>query len=86
MPDFLRLRRFSFFFAVALLGMLLLAAPGAHAQGKRKVMQFTGIVATGDSLLGVPGRHRVRAQGRAGARPPTSTATSRWPCWPATAS
>ena len=43
------------FFAVALLGGLLLASPGAHAQGKRKVIQFTGIVATGDSLLGVPG-------------------------------
>ena len=55
MPDFLRLRRFSWFFAVALLGSLLLAAPSAHAQGKRKVIQFTGIVASGDSLLGVPG-------------------------------
>ena len=38
-----------------LLGLLLLAAPGAHAQGKRRVVQFTGIVASGDSLLGVPG-------------------------------
>ena len=38
-----------------MLGGLLLAAPAAHAQGKRKVIQFTGIVATGDSLLGVPG-------------------------------
>ena len=55
MPDFLRLRCFSLFFAVAMLGGLLLAAPAAHAQGKRKVIQFTGIVATGDSLLGVPG-------------------------------
>jgi len=55
MPDFLRLRYFSIFFAVAMLGGLLLAAPAAHAQGKRKVIQFTGIVATGDSLLGVPG-------------------------------
>ncbi|MDB5235074.1 MAG: hypothetical protein JWR44_2067 [Hymenobacter sp.] len=55
MPDFLRLRHFSLFFAVALLGALLLAAPAAHAQGKRKVIQFTGIVASGDSLLGVPG-------------------------------
>ncbi|MBF9237069.1 carboxypeptidase-like regulatory domain-containing protein [Hymenobacter sp. BT683] len=55
MPDFLRLRRFSLFFAVALLGVLLLAAPAAQAQGKRKVIQFTGIVASGDSLLGVPG-------------------------------
>ena len=55
MPNFLRLRRFSLFFAGALLGLMLLAAPGAHAQGKRRVIQFTGIVATGDSLLGVPG-------------------------------
>ena len=55
MPDSLRLRRFFLFFAVALLGGLLLAAPAAHAQGKRRVIQFTGIVASGDSLLGVPG-------------------------------
>lgn len=33
----------------------LLAAPRAWAQGKRQVVQFTGIVASGDSLLGVPG-------------------------------
>ena len=55
MPDFLRLHRLLFVFAVALLGGLLLTAPAAHAQGKRKVIQFTGIVASGDSLLGVPG-------------------------------
>ena len=55
MPDSLRLRRFFLFFAVALLGGLLLATPAAHAQGKRRVIQFTGIVASGDSLLGVPG-------------------------------
>ena len=55
MPDFLRLRYSSLFFAVALLGVLLLAAPAARAQGKRRIIQFTGIVATGDSLLGVPG-------------------------------
>ena len=55
MPDFLHLRRFSLLFAVAVLGALLLAAPAARAQGKRKVIQFTGIVASGDSLLGVPG-------------------------------
>ena len=55
MPDFLRLRRFSLFCVVALLGALLLAAPAARAQGKRKIIQFTGIVASGDSLLGVPG-------------------------------
>jgi hypothetical protein len=33
----------------------LLAAPRAWAQGKRQVVQFTGIVASGDSLLGVQG-------------------------------
>ncbi|OGX87791.1 carboxypeptidase-like regulatory domain-containing protein [Hymenobacter glacialis] len=55
MPDFLRFRRFSLFFAVALLGVLLLTAPSAQAQGNRRVIQFTGIVASGDSLLGVPG-------------------------------
>ena len=55
MPDFLRLRRFSLFCVVALLGTLLLATPAARAQGKRKIIQFTGIVASGDSLLGVPG-------------------------------
>ena len=55
MPDFLRPRYSSLLFAVALLGVLLLATPAARAQGKRKIIQFTGIVATGDSLLGVPG-------------------------------
>jgi len=55
MADFLRLRGFSLFFAGALLGVLLLAAPEAQAQGKRRVIQLTGIVASGDSLLGVPG-------------------------------
>lgn len=56
MPDLLRFRRFSLFLAVALFGgLLLLAAPSAQAQGNRKVIQFTGIVASGDSLLGVAG-------------------------------
>jgi hypothetical protein len=55
MPDFLRLRCFSLLFVLALLGGLLFASPAAHAQGNRKVIQFTGIVATGDSLLGVAG-------------------------------
>lgn len=32
-----------------------LAAPRTWAQGSRRVVQFTGIVASGDSLLGVPG-------------------------------
>ena len=55
MPDFLRLRRFTFFLALLMLGGLLLSAPSARAQGKRRIIQFTGIVASGDSLLGVPG-------------------------------
>ncbi|WP_460620445.1 carboxypeptidase-like regulatory domain-containing protein [Hymenobacter tenuis] len=46
-------------FLPALLGFLLVAlllAPGqVRAQGQRKVVQFTGIVASGDSLLGVQG-------------------------------
>ncbi|TVT38457.1 carboxypeptidase-like regulatory domain-containing protein [Hymenobacter setariae] len=33
----------------------LLAAPRAWAQGKRQIVQFTGIIASGDSLLGVAG-------------------------------
>ena len=39
--------------ALVLVG--LLAAPRTWAQGQRRVVQFTGIVASGDSLLGVPG-------------------------------
>ncbi|MFD1469720.1 carboxypeptidase-like regulatory domain-containing protein [Hymenobacter caeli] len=51
-----RPRGFSFALAAVLVGvLLLLAAPGAQAQGKRRVIQFTGIVASGDSLLGIPG-------------------------------
>nr|WP_246399074.1 carboxypeptidase-like regulatory domain-containing protein [Hymenobacter luteus] len=46
-------------FLPALLGLVLVAlllVPGrARAQGQRPVVQFTGIVASGDSLLGVPG-------------------------------
>lgn len=34
---------------------LLLAAPEARGQGKPQVIQFTGLVTTGDSLYGVPG-------------------------------
>ena len=53
---FNRPRGFSFALAAVLVGfLLLLAAPGAQAQGKRRVIQFTGIVASGDSLLGIPG-------------------------------
>ena len=33
----------------------LLAPTAAQAQGQRQVVQFSGIIATGDSLLGVPG-------------------------------
>ncbi|MCC2547581.1 carboxypeptidase-like regulatory domain-containing protein [Hymenobacter sp. BT175] len=40
--------------ALVLAGVLL-APSGARAQGQRRVVQFTGIIATGDSLLGVPG-------------------------------
>ena len=55
MPDLFFLRRLSLLITLLVLGGLLLAAPAAHAQGKRRVVQFTGIVASGDSLLGVPG-------------------------------
>ncbi|RSK47351.1 carboxypeptidase-like regulatory domain-containing protein [Hymenobacter rigui] len=51
--------RFRFLLFPAVVGVLLavlLLAPGrARAQGQRQVVQFTGIVASGDSLLGVPG-------------------------------
>ncbi|RSK32413.1 carboxypeptidase-like regulatory domain-containing protein [Hymenobacter metallilatus] len=51
--------RFRFLLIPAVVGVLLavlLLAPGrAQAQGQRQVVQFTGIVASGDSLLGVPG-------------------------------
>ena len=55
MPTLSIFSRFRLAFALALLGLVLLAAPQARAQGKRRVVQFTGIVASGDSLLGVPG-------------------------------
>ncbi|MDU0372543.1 carboxypeptidase-like regulatory domain-containing protein [Hymenobacter endophyticus] len=51
--------RFRFLIFPAVVGVLLavlLLAPGrARAQGQRRVVQFSGIVASGDSLLGVPG-------------------------------
>ena len=47
-------RRFLLLLSLVLLTGWL-AAPRAWAQGKRRVVQFTGIVASGDSLLGVPG-------------------------------
>lgn len=40
--------------ALVVLATCLLPA-AARAQGQQRVVQFTGIVATGDSLLGVPG-------------------------------
>lgn len=48
----------SFLLVAALLltvAALVLAPGRARAQGQRRVVQFTGIVASGDSLLGVPG-------------------------------
>jgi hypothetical protein len=51
--------RFRFLLFPAVVGVLLavlLLLPGqGQAQGQRQVVQFTGIVASGDSLLGVPG-------------------------------
>ena len=55
MPVSLPSRRFIQFLALLLVGFALLLAGPAQAQGRRKVVQFTGIVASGDSLLGVPG-------------------------------
>lgn len=40
---------------VAVLLSGLLASPSAYGQERRQTVQFSGIVATGDSLLGVPG-------------------------------
>ncbi|WBO84727.1 carboxypeptidase-like regulatory domain-containing protein [Hymenobacter yonginensis] len=49
--------RFSLRLAACVLVMLAcwLLPTAARAQGQQRVVQFTGIVATGDSLLGVPG-------------------------------
>ena len=47
--------RFCFSLATCLLLLAGLAPTTARAQGQARVVQFTGIVATGDSLLGVPG-------------------------------
>ncbi|WP_245318806.1 carboxypeptidase-like regulatory domain-containing protein [Hymenobacter elongatus] len=41
--------------ALVVVALLSLAPLRAQAQGQRRVVQFTGIIATGDSLLGVPG-------------------------------
>ncbi|UOR04175.1 carboxypeptidase-like regulatory domain-containing protein [Hymenobacter aerilatus] len=43
------------FAGVAMVLLLLLSGSAAQAQGQRRVVQFSGIIATGDSLLGVPG-------------------------------
>jgi hypothetical protein len=40
---------------LVLLALVSLSPSRARAQGQRRVVQFTGIIATGDSLLGVPG-------------------------------
>jgi len=48
-------RRFLLLLSLVLLTGALVGSPRAWAQGKRRVVQFTGIVASGDSLLGVPG-------------------------------
>lgn len=48
-------RRFFQLVALLVVGLGLLLSAPAQAQGRRQVVQFTGIVANGDSLLGVPG-------------------------------
>jgi hypothetical protein len=53
MPIFLRFRGFYLLLAMVLLG--LLTGPSVHGQGRGRAVQLTGIVATGDSLLGVAG-------------------------------
>ena len=55
MFGFVRFRLFTAGFVLALIMLLVGLAAPAKAQGQRPVVQFTGIVATGDSLLGVPG-------------------------------
>ncbi|WP_303312241.1 carboxypeptidase-like regulatory domain-containing protein [Hymenobacter sp. BT730] len=47
--------RYKYLFAALVLLIWAACSLGAQAQGQRRVVQFTGIVATGDSLLGVPG-------------------------------
>lgn len=54
MPISLRFRGL-YLLLIGVLLVGLLASPSAYGQGRRRVVQFTGIVATGDSLLGVPG-------------------------------
>ena len=55
MPVSVSFRRFYLLLTLLAVGWSLLPAGPAQAQGRRKVVQFTGIVASGDSLLGVPG-------------------------------
>jgi hypothetical protein len=47
--------RYKFLFTALLVLVWAACSSTAQAQGQRRVVQFTGIVATGDSLLGVPG-------------------------------
>ena len=54
MPISLRFRGL-YLLLIGVLLVGLLASPSAYGQGRRRVVQFTGIVATSDSLLGVPG-------------------------------
>ncbi|MCB2409826.1 carboxypeptidase-like regulatory domain-containing protein [Hymenobacter lucidus] len=52
-----RVRNSSWWLALVLVVVVLVGfSPSlVRAQGQRRVVQFTGIIATGDSLLGVPG-------------------------------
>ncbi|WP_048825593.1 carboxypeptidase-like regulatory domain-containing protein [Hymenobacter sp. DG25B] len=47
--------RYKFLFTALVLLVWATCSSTVQAQGQRRVVQFTGIVATGDSLLGVPG-------------------------------
>ncbi|RYU80723.1 carboxypeptidase-like regulatory domain-containing protein [Hymenobacter persicinus] len=55
MPDLIRFRTLWLSLTLVLLGWLSGAPTQVRAQGQRRVVQFSGIIATGDSLLGVPG-------------------------------
>lgn len=54
MPQLTRFR-FLLLSSLLVLAAALLPARSGRAQGQRQVVQFSGIIATGDSLLGVPG-------------------------------
>jgi hypothetical protein len=55
MPDLIRFRTLWLALTLAVVALLSAAPARVQAQGQRRVVQFTGIIATGDSLLGVPG-------------------------------